>query len=501
MSGYGVSKTPMYLFEGLARGHRTAIGSLSLAYGDEVILGKDQVEKYGVRKMVREKKIAYRGQIDDTDSRVGSRYYDYVDGLAGAFSDNAVVINTMMADTAVDTANRLAWIDCGVDRMIGLQKAMVNATAWPSPNNGATIDLDNRVQFLLAKTVNRDVVKITSGVSYVAATTTYADLTLGSNIGTLSNLGAAGDYIYLGDADKFSHLYCTGTLLNTNVVTLSSVEYWNGTAWVAFDTVTDMTQLAGATLGQSGFIAWYETPDDWVKTTVGTIVDKYWVRLDISGALDANTTFYFNVLGEEPLIPMEVLGYDESLLGSVEFENNTTVGVLDYTATNSITDWIAAEDALYLGFTKPVAGVLIDQGTTDQVELSVMSGQYWNGGAWAAATITDNTADGGATLGQNGTITWAVPAIWVKGTAADIFGGEGTTDLYWIKLVVTANLTVNLEIDAIYPLVAPYSIQEYEAPKGGMLQPSEKLKLYVGEVEALADALSNIEVKIVGFSL
>jgi len=502
MAGYGVSKTPMYLFEGLARGHRTAIGSLSLGYGSEIILSKDQVERFGVRKMVREKKIAYRGQVDDTDSRLDSIHYEYLEGLAGGFNDNCIVLNTMMADTAVDTANRLAWVDGCVDRMIGVQKAMVNATAWPSANNAATLDLDNRVLFMVTKTVDREVVKITSGYWYDDSAGTYTDLALGSGIATLNNAGDTDDYIYLGADAKFSHVYVSLGNTNSNSVTLDTVEYWNGTAWVEFDTVTDMTDAVAKTFAISGFIAWYETPDDWTLATVSATSNKYWVRLATTGAMDATVSAYFNVLNEEPLIPMDVRGTNLDLLSKGEYSDNGVFYNITYTTTFSFGGFVAAQDAMYWGFTQPVAGLIIDIGTTPNVNASVMSGDYWNGGAWATLSITDGTIQpAGTTLGQNGAITWAVPAMWIKGTAADIFGGEGTEELYWVRLTVNGDLTVNTDIDAILPLVAPYAIQEYEAPKGGMLKPSEKLKIYVGEIEALNDALSNIEVKVIGFSL
>ena len=70
--GYGSgTKTPFYVFESLERGQRTALGTVSLGYGDQLILNKADVERYNVRKMLRDKKIAYRGQTDSSDARVG----------------------------------------------------------------------------------------------------------------------------------------------------------------------------------------------------------------------------------------------------------------------------------------------------------------------------------------------------------------------------------------------------------------------------------------------
>lgn len=121
---------------------------------------------------------------------------------------------------------------------------------------------------------------------------------------------------------------------------------------------------------------------------------------------------------------------------------------------------------LYVGAIRPFAGLDVDmEAGTVNGTASVLSGYYWNGTAWANASITDGTASGGATFAQDGDITWSVPSAWKKTSlmeAGDTRQGYPWlgTPLYWMRFQVSAALDSSTEAENIFP-IAP-STEYYE---------------------------------------
>lgn len=112
------------------------------------------------------------------------------------------------------------------------------------------------------------------------------------------------DYLYLGSAFPFNHLYFKFGTANTATETLS-VDIWDGNSWGSAVEVFDETETGGASFAQDGYIEW--NPDrskGWSREDTvsasgnqtipnfGTlkIYDHYWVRFSFSGSLDAGTT-------------------------------------------------------------------------------------------------------------------------------------------------------------------------------------------------------------------
>jgi hypothetical protein len=70
--------------------------------------------------------------------------------------------------------------------------------------------------------------------------------------------------------------------------------------------------------------------------------------------------------------------------------------------------------AYYIGSHLPIRGLNFTSNQANAV-VSTLTGFFWNGTAWASlAGFTDNTAVGGATFAQSGTITWTVPTTAAK---------------------------------------------------------------------------------------
>ena len=131
---------------------------------------------------------------------------------------------------------------------------------------------------------------------------THVDL---SSLSTLVN----GDAVYIGATTAFRGLDVDvdGANGNSSVLTAS---YWNGSAWT--DTSdTDGTISSGKTMGQDGTITW-SVPSAWSAGSLNNILqnldgggsfqstaaaapqygyqDLFWVRLEVSAALDSAVT-------------------------------------------------------------------------------------------------------------------------------------------------------------------------------------------------------------------
>ena len=128
-----------------------------------------------------------------------------------------------------------------------------------------------------------------------------------------------------------------------------------------------------------------------------------------------------------------------------DYSTNAQDGSTSTDVTLSGLDTLANTDAVYVGSHLPFGGIEVDVDATNSTA-SVLTGTYWDGSAWTDISLTDGTTTGGATFGQDGNITWTVPAAWATTslnaavpTAAD---GVGllTEQLFWVRLVVSAAL-------------------------------------------------------------
>lgn len=134
--------------------------------------------------------------------------------------------------------------------------------------------------------------------------------------------------------------------------------------------------------------------------------------------------------------------------------------------------------ALYVGAAVPFSGVAIDvdaaNGTT-----SVLTVEYWNGSAWVSASATDGTASGGATMAQDGSVTWSVPSAWAFGTLNEIAGKNLFSELmrenlFWTRWTVSAaldssttlNSMVAINRDTTYAEIVPGQVFEESCTVG-----------------------------------
>lgn len=132
---------------------------------------------------------------------------------------------------------------------------------------------------------------------------------------------------------------------------------------------------------------------------------------------------------------------------------------------------IAQGDYLLVGAEVPFRGLNVDVDGTNG-DAATMSVNYWNGSAWANITPTDGTETGGASLAQDGDVTWTVPAAWASGRLNDIATapdsnmrnlGIAGLDLYWVQIGFSAALDASVTLDHVLALNESTTYSEMEA--------------------------------------
>lgn len=152
----------------------------------------------------------------------------------------------------------------------------------------------------------------------------------------------------------------------------------------------------------------------------------------------------------------------------------------------------AQSDFLYVGAHRPFRGVSIDVDAANG-NASTLTVKYWTGSAWSDITATDGTISTGASIGQDGTVTWTVPSDW---TAAKLYSTGDTTIgfpgagniLFWTRWEFSAALDSSTTLNSMMPMAASTNFFELSAAA-----PTLELKVENGMhghscIEALTDA-------------
>lgn len=106
-------------------------------------------------------------------------------------------------------------------------------------------------------------------------------------------------------------------------------------------------------------------------------------------------------------------------------------------------DGMTTQDYLYVGMGgERFAGLQIDIGSNPNANTATLAVEYWNGYSWVSAGATDRTVATGKTLAQDGLISWPWPIDWDR----CLINGER---LYWVRLKVSSNLSVTVDLDGI----------------------------------------------------
>jgi hypothetical protein len=173
-------------------------------------------------------------------------------------------------------------------------------------------------------------------------------------------------------------------------------------------------------------------------------------------------------------------------------------------------DWI-------IGFTRPLQGCKFYVATgSENTDTSTLSMKEWNGNSWTSVTITDNTASGGISLAQTGTVTWSSTVNTSKPKYL-----EGYL-LYWYNFTLTAGnaeiyyVTVDAPFqkikdlwDGFYRNIGSYKI--YSDPGSGTIEYQDyTVNVFTDEYDSNYDSthtgaglnslVANTEWQVFGFS-
>lgn len=158
-------------------------------------------------------------------------------------------------------------------------------------------------------------------------------------------------------------------------------------------------------------------------------------------------------------------------------------------ATGTTLDSAQAADFIYLGFDFPVRGVEVDV-VSANATASVLAATYSkDDDTFAGLTETDGTASGGASLAQDGQITWTVPTDWAKSDLRTVLSDDLApgAQLYWVRLAFGGGLDADTELNTISALNETSGV-------GGYFKASTEYTFEiddeVGALEVIAQAAS-----------
>jgi hypothetical protein len=143
----------------------------------------------------------------------------------------------------------------------------------------------------------------------------------------------------------------------------------------------------------------------------------------------------------------------------VIYSNNGTlsdisVNICNFRSGSETFDYTTAEDYLFIGSFLPFNHKHIDIGTAND-QAAVASVSIWDGTAWnAAVDVIDQTALAGASLAQDGILSWStdIDEGWTREQESkDVTGLTGTNiyNMYWVRLAWDATLNASTALKFI----------------------------------------------------
>ncbi len=158
---------------------------------------------------------------------------------------------------------------------------------------------------------------------------------------------------------------------------------------------------------------------------------------------------------------LAVYFYDASASAGSRFIN-LTEAMTDRAAegTGTTMDSATTSDRLYLCFSDIVGGFRVDMTASVNATANNMTVNYWNGSAWTDSSATDGT-DTGASLAQDGDVTFTAPTDWVIsqlggpniGVAMSITDTDAPSIRgYWLQVLWSAGLDSDTEIQDLWGL-------------------------------------------------
>lgn len=134
--------------------------------------------------------------------------------------------------------------------------------------------------------------------------------------------------------------------------------------------------------------------------------------------------------------------------------SDLTVNLNEFRSGTEVIDYTTSEDYIYIASFLPFNHKQFDISVANAVS-STVSVDIWDGSNWnAAVDVIDRTSSGGASLAQDGVISWTtdIDKSWQRERESeDVTGLSGTKiyDMYWVRFSWNANLTDTMALQFV----------------------------------------------------
>jgi len=130
-----------------------------------------------------------------------------------------------------------------------------------------------------------------------------------------------------------------------------------------------------------------------------------------------------------------------------------TLSLNEFRSSDSILDFVAADDYLYIGSDKPFNHRFFDVSIVNEISSDVSVEIWWSNGWTDAIDVLDRTSVSGVSLAQDGIISWNTDRFkgWdVEQDSTDVVGLENSPliyNFYWVRFKWSANITPTTAIN------------------------------------------------------
>lgn len=145
------------------------------------------------------------------------------------------------------------------------------------------------------------------------------------------------------------------------------------------------------------------------------------------------------VLASRWYSPTNCYYYDNYVLAANKMDNAID-GLIGTTA--DVSSLVAAEDAIYIGFSSPFSALFINMANANSTNPSQMSLSYFDGNEYKALTIVDGTAAADISLTTDDDVTWTPQDDWMPSIVNNV-------EAYWVRMTFAGNLDVATSIAEI----------------------------------------------------
>ena len=221
------------------------------------------------------------------------------------------------------------------------------------------------------------------------------------NLRAQINAWTSAQKVLLGYTQRPNKIRVRNLQANTNTAALT-VKYWDADAWVSAS-ITDGTSASSKTFGQDGDIA--------IDLTSAKVWDK---GTDISlstGEQNLSQDLYWLELTVDATLSTIKIG---NMLGVLDWEEGRWINLgqcVDGLSSSAENVNLFADSYLVVMDAQKFSGAYFDLGGTVNAVTATLGVYYFDGYRLVEITETDGTLNGGATLGQDGSVTWTDRAL------------------------------------------------------------------------------------------